>query len=111
MVRSELIEKLCDSLDGLHPKDIEMAVKIIQEQMIDSLASGDRIEVRGFGSFSLNYRRPKLARNPKTGQAVPLPGRYVVHFKPGKELRERVRVVSQQQEAIEAVRHPGSADF
>lgn len=102
MVRSELIEKLCNSLDGLHPKDIEMAVKIIQEQMIDSLASGDRIEVRGFGSFSLNYRRPKMARNPKTGQAVPLPGRYVVHFKPGKELRERVRTSPDDDETVAA---------
>lgn len=101
MVRSELIEKLCNSLDGLHPKDIEMAVKIIQEQMIDSLANGDRIEVRGFGSFSLNYRRPKMARNPKTGQAVPLPGRYVVHFKPGKELRERVRTSPDDGETAE----------
>jgi len=90
MVRSELIEKLSGSLKGLHPKDIEAAVKIIQERMIEALASGGRIEVRGFCSFSLNFRRPKMARNPKTGEPVPLPGRYVVHFKPGKELREQV---------------------
>lgn len=106
MVRSELIEKLCENLDGLHPKDIEMAVKIIQEQMIDSLANGDRIEVRGFGSFSLNYRRPKMARNPKTGQAVPLPGRYVVHFKPGKELRDRVRITAPREEPMAAEATP-----
>lgn len=90
MVRSELIERMSRHLDGLSPRDIEMAVKMVQEHLIDSLAGGDRVEVRGFGSFSLHYRRPKMARNPKTGEPVPLAGRYVVHFKPGKELRERV---------------------
>lgn len=90
MVRSELIEQLGLQLDGLSPKDIETAVKMLQETMIDSLASGSRIEVRGFGSFSLHHRKPKMARNPKTGNPVPLPGRYVVHFKPGKDLREKV---------------------
>ena len=90
MVRSELIEMLGETLDGLSPKDIETAVKMLQEKMIHSLSHGERIEVRGFGSFSLHYRKPKMARNPKTGNPVPLPGRYVVHFKPGKELRERV---------------------
>ena len=92
MVRSELIEQLGMKLEGLSPKDIETSVKMLQEKMIDSLARGDRIEVRGFGSFSLHYRKPKMARNPKTGNPVPLPGRYVVHFKPGKELREKVNV-------------------
>lgn len=90
MVRSELIEQLGRKLEGLSPKDIETAVKMLQEKMIDSLANGDRIEVRGFGSFSLHYRKPKMARNPKSGDPVPLPGRHVVHFKPGQELREKV---------------------
>lgn len=92
MVRSELIDKLSQGFAGLRPNDIEMAVKIIQERMIDALADGKRIEVRGFGSFSLNYRQPKMARNPKTGEPVPLSGRYVVHFKPGKELRDKVNI-------------------
>ena len=90
MVRSQLIELLSQELEGLSPKDMELAVKLLQEQMIDTLAHGGRIEIRGFGSFSLHYRRPKLARNPKTGEAVPLGERHVVHFKPGKGLRQLV---------------------
>ena len=90
MVRSQLIELLSQELEGLSPKDMELAVKLLQEQMIGTLAHGGRIEIRGFGSFSLHYRRPKLARNPKTGDPVPLGERYVVHFKPGKELRQLV---------------------
>ena len=90
MVRSQLIELLAQEVEGLSAKDLELAVKLLQEQMIDALAHGGRIEIRGFGSFSLHYRRPKLARNPKTGAAVPLGERHVVHFKPGKELRELV---------------------
>ena len=70
--------------------DVELGVKAILEQMSASLAEGDRIEIRGFGSFSLHYRAPRLGRNPKTGDAVALPGKYVPHFKPGKALRERV---------------------
>ena len=90
VVRSELIDRLAQEIAGLSPKDLELAVKLLQERMIDALAHGGRIEIRGFGSFSLHHRRPKLARNPKTGEAVPLGERYVVHFKPGKELRQRV---------------------
>ncbi len=90
MLRSQLIELLAHEVEGLSAKDLELAVKLLQEQMIDTLGHGGRIEVRGFGSFSLHYRRPKLARNPKTGESVPLGERYVVHFKPGKELRELV---------------------
>ena len=90
MVRSQLIELLSQELEGLSPKDMELAVKLLQGQMIERLARGGRIEIRGFVSFSLHYRRPKLARNPKTGEAVPLGERHVVHFKPGKELRQLV---------------------
>ena len=90
MVRSELIELLAQEIEGLSARDLELAVKLLQEQMIDTLGHGGRIEIRGFGSFSLHYRRPKLARNPKTGDPVPLGERYVVHFKPGKELRQLV---------------------
>jgi integration host factor subunit beta len=90
VVRSELIELLAQDIEGLSARDLELAVKLLQEQMIDTLSRGGRIEIRGFGSFSLHYRRPKLARNPKTGEPVPLGERYVVHFKPGKELRQLV---------------------
>jgi integration host factor subunit beta len=69
---------------------VELAVKCMIEQMSQSLASGERIEIRGFGSFSLHYRPPRVGRNPKTGDSVSLSGKYVPHFKPGKELRERV---------------------
>ena len=71
-------------------KDVELAVKSVIEQMSNALTSSERIEIRGFGSFSLHYREPRQGRNPKTGDAVQLPGKFVPHFKPGKELRERV---------------------
>ena len=90
MVRSQLIELLAREVEGLSAKDLELAVKLLQQQMIDTLGHGGRIEIRSFGSFSLHYRRPKLARNPKTGESVPLGERHVVHFKPGKELRQLV---------------------
>ena len=90
MTKSELIERLAESQSQLTAKDMELAVKLILDQMADSLARGERIEIRGFGSFSLHYRAPRIGRNPKTGEQVALPGKYVPHFKPGKELRERV---------------------
>ena len=90
MTKSELIEALALSQRHLAYADVEMAVKSLLEQMSQSLANGKRIEVRGFGSFSLHYRPPRMGRNPKTGETVALPGKHVPHFKPGKELRERV---------------------
>ncbi len=90
MTKSELIEALARKQKHLAYRDVELAVKGLLEQMGTSLASGERIEVRGFGSFSLHFRPPRMGRNPKTGAAVALPGKYVPHFKPGKELRERV---------------------
>lgn len=90
MTKSELIEIITQKQKHLSYKDIEFAVKTMIEQMAQSLASGERIEIRGFGSFSLHYRPPRLGRNPKTGEPVPLTGKCVPHFKPGKELRERV---------------------
>ncbi|MDF1642984.1 MAG: integration host factor subunit beta [Pseudomonadales bacterium] len=90
MTKSELIEKIAAQQPQLSLKDIELAVKAILEQMSDVLASGQRIEVRGFGSFSLHYRSPRTGRNPKSGDPVRLQGKYVPHFKPGKDLRERV---------------------
>lgn len=90
MTKSELIERIADRQDQLSPKDIELAVKLILEHLSQELASGGRIEIRGFGSFSVHYREPRIGRNPKTGESVELEGKYVPHFKPGKELRDRV---------------------
>jgi integration host factor subunit beta len=92
MTKSELIERLIDTHPELSVKDVELAVKLMLDQMTDALASGERIEIRGFGSFSLHYRGPRMGRNPKTGETVPLPAKYVPHFKPGKELREQVNI-------------------
>lgn len=90
MTKSELIERIAYKQDHLPAKDVEAAVKLVLEQMSEELAQGNRIEIRGFGSFSLHYRSPRVGRNPKTGESVELPGKYVPHFKPGKELRSRV---------------------
>lgn len=90
ITKSELIEKLAFKQNNLSSKDVEKAVKILLEQMSESLSSGERIEIRGFGSFSLHHRPPRVGRNPKTGASVELSEKYVPHFKPGKLLRERV---------------------
>jgi len=90
MTKSELIEVLARKQSHIVYKDVEQAVKALLEQMSESLATGERIEIRGFGSFSLHFRPPRVGRNPKTGDSVTLSGKYVPHFKPGKELRERV---------------------
>ncbi|HEX7031274.1 MAG TPA: integration host factor subunit beta [Gammaproteobacteria bacterium] len=90
MTKSELIEILSRKQSHLPAKDVELAVKSLLEQMSNALADGRRIEIRGFGSFSLHFRPPRMGRNPKTGEAVALSGKYVPHFKPGKDLRERV---------------------
>jgi integration host factor subunit beta len=92
MTKSELIEKLADKLSHLSAKEVEISIKEILELMAQSLSKGERIEIRGFGSFSLHYRAPRVGRNPKTGESVELTGKYVPHFKPGKELRERVNL-------------------
>ncbi|MBA1148304.1 integration host factor subunit beta [Ectothiorhodospiraceae bacterium WFHF3C12] len=90
MTKSELIEIIASNQQHLAYKDVEVAVKTLLEQMSEALSSGERIEIRGFGSFSLHHRPPRIGRNPKTGEPVALPGKYVPHFKPGKQLRERV---------------------
>ncbi len=90
MTKSELIDQLAEYQKHLAHLDVELGVKSIIEQMSSALANGDRIEIRGFGSFSLHHRAPRMGRNPKTGEAVALPGKHVPHFKPGKTLRERV---------------------
>jgi integration host factor subunit beta len=90
MTKSELIERLIDAHPQLSVKDVELAVKTMLDHMTEALSEGERIEIRGFGSFSLHYRAPRMGRNPKTGESVPLPAKYVPHFKPGKELRDQV---------------------
>jgi len=90
MNRSDLITRLAELQPQLLAKDAELAVKVILDAMSTVLSRGGRIEIRGFGSFGLNYRPPRRARNPKTGDGVKIPAKYVPHFKAGKELRERV---------------------
>ena len=91
MTRSELIEKMVLRHQGmLTVEDVESAVKNVIDQMSNNLARGGRIEIRGFGSFSLRYRSPRIGRNPKTGESVDLAGKYAPHFKPGKGLRDRI---------------------
>ena len=90
MTKSELIESLSKRQTQLAYKDVELAVKTILEHMANALSEGERIEIRGFGSFSLHYRPPRVGRNPKSGDPVSLPAKYVPHFKPGKQLRDRI---------------------
>ncbi|MBI2396557.1 MAG: integration host factor subunit beta [Xanthomonadales bacterium] len=90
MTKSELIEAMARRQIHLAHHDVELGVKEILEYVSQSLATGERIEIRGFGSFSLHFRPPRVGRNPKTGDSVALPGKYVPYFKPGKELRDRV---------------------
>jgi len=90
ITKSELIEKISAKIPQLGNKDVELSVKILIDKVIDSLATGDRTEVRGFGSFSVHYRKPRIGRNPKTGDSVSLPGKNAAHFKPGKVLRNKI---------------------
>ena len=90
MTKSELIEQIAQRQSQLVYRDVELAVKTVLEHMAECLAGGGRIEIRGFGSFSLHFRSGRIGRNPKTGTPVSLPAKYVPHFKPGKKLRERV---------------------
>jgi len=90
MTKSELIARLAERFSQLVVKDADLSVKMILDAMTEALVKGDRIEIRGFGSFSLNYRPPRTGRNPKSGDKVQVPAKYVPHFKAGKELRERV---------------------
>jgi integration host factor subunit beta len=90
MTKSELIVRLAVRFPQLVAKDADFAVNMILDAMSEALAKGDRIEIRGFGSFALNYRPPRTGRNPKSGDKVQVPAKWVPHFKAGKELRERV---------------------
>ncbi len=90
LIKSELIAEISKQLSHLPEKDIALAVNTIIEKMSTVLSEGGRIEIRGFGSFSLHYRPPRKAHNPKTGEKLVTAPKYAVHFKPGKELRELV---------------------
>lgn len=90
MTRSDLIEALAARFPQLTAQDAEVAVKELLDAITEALVKGQRLEIRGFGSFSLNYRPPRTGRNPKTGEKVDVAAKHVPHFKPGKELRERV---------------------
>ena len=90
MTKSELILKLAERFPQLVVKDADYAVNMMLEAMAEALVRGDRIEIRGFGSFALNYRPPRVGRNPKSGEKVSVQAKWVPHFKAGKELRERV---------------------
>lgn len=90
MTRSELIERLAGLFPKLLLKDTEQSLMLILGAMSEALGRGDRVEIRGFGSFSANHRKPRTARNPKTGESVQVPAKAVPHFKAGKELRGRV---------------------
>ncbi len=98
MTKSELISQLAAKQPQLDYRDVELAVKELLVQMSTALAAGERIEVRGFGSFSLRYRPPRIGRNPKTGASVAVADKHVPHFKPGKELRERVNLGSKEKD-------------
>ena len=88
--KKELIDRISNQQDQLPHRDIELTVKTIINCMTQALSSGERIEIRGFGSFSLRYRKPRIGRNPKSGMSVNINERYVPHFKPGKNLKKRV---------------------
>ncbi|MYD98073.1 MAG: integration host factor subunit beta [Gammaproteobacteria bacterium] len=102
MTRSELIDRIALGQRHLTAKDVELAVKVMIDRMSDALANGQRIEIRGFGSFSLHYRPPRVGRNPKTGEAVGVGGKYAPHFKPGKRLRDRVNQGRELERGLDA---------
>ena len=99
MTKSELINALSKKLTHLAYRDVELSVKSLLEMMVQSLADGKRIEIRGFGSFSLRHREARMGRNPKTGQPVVVAEKYVPHFKPGKALREKINTEKTDQSA------------
>ena len=106
MTRSDLVEELAAQVDGLTQRDAEVAVKTILDAVSDALVRGHRIEIRGFGSFSVTRRPPRMGRNPRSGEAVAIPEKRVPHFKPGKALRE---AVDKRGAALAAVQPTSSA--
>ena len=96
MVKSELVNVIKEKLPELQLRDVELAMNCILEQMANALFQGERIEIRGFGSFDIRRRPPRSARNPMTGEAINLPAKIAAHFKPGKEMRDRVNASRNQ---------------
>ncbi len=96
MVKSELVRALNEKLPELQLSDVDAAVTCLLKHMADALIQDERIEIRGFGSFNLRHRLPRIARNPKTGEAVSSPAKVVIHFKPGKEMKDRVNAARHQ---------------
>ena len=96
MVKSELVRMLSEKLPGLQQRGVELAVNCMLNQMAEALVRGERIEIRDFGSFDLRHRSPRVARNPRTGEAVNLPSKVTIHFKPGKKMRDRVDAARDQ---------------
>ena len=94
MTKSELIDQIAQKLPSLPEKDVELAIKTILNKMAATLSEGERIEIRGFGSFSLHHRPARNGRNPRTGETVQVAERYNPHFKPGKALRDRVNAAN-----------------
>jgi integration host factor subunit beta len=94
MTKSELIKLLTREHTQLEGEDIALVVNLLLWQMTEALASGERVEIRGFGSFSLHFRPPRIGRNPKTGEPVALAGKHVPYFRPGKEMRDRVNATA-----------------
>jgi integration host factor subunit beta len=90
VIKSELVRALKEKLPEFQVRDVELALNCILGQLANAIVQGERIEIRGFGSFNLHHRPPRIARNPKTGEAVNLPAKVAIHFKPGKEMRDRV---------------------
>ena len=101
MTKSELIAILANRYPQLAVRDTDIAVKTVLDAMTQALVNGQRIEIRGFGSFSLSKRAPRMGRNPKSGESVMVPGKQVPHFKAGKELRERVDAAFEAQQGVE----------
>lgn len=99
MTKSELIERLEHKQADFSAEDVDAAVRVILEQMSESLGRGERIEIRGFGSFSVHFLSPRIGRNPRTGEPVVLGGRHVPRFRPGKALRDRLNPVATEPSA------------
>jgi len=92
MTKAELVDKIAEKKPGLTRKQVEVVVNTVLDGIKEALSREDKVEIRGFGSFCLHYRPARIARNPKTGEAVETPGKYTPHFKPGRELRKRVNL-------------------
>ena len=101
MVKSEFVRALNEKLPDIQLDDVESAVNCLLKHMADALVQGERIEIRGFGSFNLHHRPPRSARNPMTGETINLPAKVVLHFKPGKDMKDRVNAAREQYVIVE----------